>query len=159
MSTDQPDTVLVDDEPQVDVEPVLPDRTWSESPLLWVSVVVVMLISIPAMLEYTRSGGKAAPKAPVEAQQIAMPQPVPAAPVADPPRPMVAPPRPTPQTVVRRQPEPARQTVIKCKQGGRTTYTQTGACAGQMAAVPIDTERNLVDAGRQVGLAAPVPRQ
>lgn len=158
MSTDQPDTVLVDDEPQVDVEPVLPDRAWSESPLLWVSVVVVMLTSIPAMLEYTRSGVKAAPKASVEAQQIAMPQPAPA-PVADTQRPEVAPPRPTPQTVVRRQPEPARQTVIKCKQGGRTTYTQTGACAGQMAAVPIDTEKNLVDAGRQVGLAAPASRQ
>ena len=159
MKTEQPDTVLVDDEPKVQDEPVLADRTWFESPLLWVSVVVVMLLSIPAALQFRGSGGKPAPKIPVEAQLVAMPQPAPE-PVADPPRPEVAaPPRPTPQMVVRRQPEPARQTVIKCKQGGRITYTQTGACDGQMAAVRIDTETNLVDAGRQAAEAAPLIRR
>ncbi len=60
MSTDHPDTVQVDSElPPVIVEPELPERAWYEKPPFWVAVVVVMLLSIPLLLEI--SGDKKKP--------------------------------------------------------------------------------------------------
>lgn len=161
MATEQPDTVIVDpqpddDEPSRAREPVLPAREWYESPLLWAGVVVVVLLSIPMLLELSSGSRKQAaagsgkPSAPTDLL------PLPASPrasVSAAPQPSIggtapgAPPRATPALIAPRPPEPdTRQMVIKCMEpGGRIVYTQTGACTGNMVPVPIDTGKNLVD--------------
>ena len=166
MASEQPDTVIVDpssqdDDPSLARAPVLRAREWYESPLLWVGVVVVLLLSIPMLLELSSSSRRqaaAAGKASAPTDLLPLP-PAPQAPVSAAPQPSIggtapgAPPRATPALTAPRQTEAdPRQVVIKCMEpGGRIVYTQTGACTGNMVPVPIDTETNLVD--------SPVPKR
>lgn len=164
MASDAPDTVQVDHDaepelpPPTDIEPA--QREWYESPWLWAAGVVVLLLSIPLLLEVTSGGRKAAatskpladPAALAASEAAAAPvaEPTAAAPVTSFESPRAAeggpPPRATPPSVVPRPPEPARQMVIKCmEKGGRIVYTQTGACTGSMVPVPIDADKNVVD--------------
>jgi len=174
MATEQPDTVIVDqspydDEPSRAREPVLPAREWYESPLLWAGVVVVVLLSIPMLLELSSGGRKQAAvggKASAPTDLLPLP-PAPQASVSAAPQPSIggtapgAPPRATPALIAPRPPEvDPKQVVIKCMEpGGRIVYTQTGACTGNMVPVPIDTEKNLVDspAPKRAGPAPAAP--
>lgn len=175
MATEHVDTVIVDPPPDGDgrsraPSPVLPEREWYESPLLWAGVVVVVLLSIPMLLELSSgsrklagAGGKAS--APTGLLPLP-PAPQPSVPAG--PQPSIggtapgAPPRATPPSVVTPRPaEPdSRQIVIKCMEpGGRIVYTQTGACTGNMVPVPIDADKNVVDplVPKRVPPAAPAP--
>lgn len=168
MAPDSPDTVLLDEHPVPRPSPppalaeppppdpphdALPERAWFERPPFWVAAVVLMLLSIPMLVECSGpgSGKKAAasppmpPKpAPSTAAEVS-PAPAPAG--AEGGRAEGAPPRATPPSVtpVRPSAEPGKQMVTKCVENGRVIYTQTGACTGSMVPVPIDTEKNLVD--------------
>jgi hypothetical protein len=172
MATEHVDTVIVDPPPESDERPrapaaVLPEREWYESPLLWAGVVVVVLLSIPMLLELS-GGSRTKPadgKAAAPTDLLPLP-PTPQASVPAGPQPSIggtapgAPPRATPPSVVTPRPaEPdPRQIVIKCMEpGGRIVYTQTGACTGNMVPVPIDADKNLVDSPAPKR-AAPVPR-
>ena len=160
MATEHVDTVIVDPPPDGDERsrepsPVLPEREWYESPLLWVGLVVVLLLSIPMLLELS-SGSRAKPAAGTASAPTGLlplpPAPQPSVPAG--PQPSIggtapgAPPRATPPSVVPRpmvEPD-SRQIVIKCMEpGGRIVYTQTGACTGNMVPVPIDADKNVVD--------------
>ncbi|MBL8319263.1 MAG: hypothetical protein JNJ42_12705 [Burkholderiaceae bacterium] len=160
MATENVDTVIVDPPPESDERSrasatVLPAREWYESPLLWAGVVVVVLLSIPMLLEL--SGGSrnkptdAKANAPTDLLPLP-PAPKPSVPAG--PQPSIggtapgAPPRATPPSVVTPRPTDPdpRQIVIKCMEpGGRIVYTQTGACTGNMVPVPIDADKNVVD--------------
>jgi len=172
MATEHVDTVIVDPPPDGDERarapaPALPEREWHESPLLWVGVVVVLLLSIPMLLELSggsrNKAGDGKPSAPTDLLPLP-PAPQPSVPAG--PQPSIggtapgAPPRAAPPSVVTPRPtEPdARQIVIKCMEpGGRIVYTQTGACTGNMVPVPIDADKNLVDSPAPKR-AAPAPR-
>ena len=173
MTPDSPDTVLLDEHPAPRPAPPpsppspppppappldgLPERTWFEKPPFWVSVVVLMLLSIPMLVECSSRRGKV-PVPPVVRPNAAasLPAAAASAPAAV-AAPVVgteggraegAPPRATPPSVVNPRPnaaEPNKQMVTKCLENGRVIYTQTGACTGSMVPVPIDTEKNLVD--------------
>lgn len=171
MATEHPDTVIIDPPPDDDApsrarEPALPAREWYESPLLWAGVVVVVLLSIPMLLELSSGGRKQAAaggKASAPTDLLPLP-PTPQASVSAAPQPSIggtapgAPPRATPALIAPRPQEPdSRQMVIKCMEpGGRIVYTQTGACTGNMVPVPIDADKNLVDspAPKRAGPAA-----
>ncbi|MFO1217800.1 MAG: hypothetical protein U1E89_05375 [Burkholderiaceae bacterium] len=166
MASDHPDTVIVDPPPGDDQTPhdaplaPPPPREWYESPLLWAGVVVVVLLSIPALLELTGGSRKAAANK-TAAPTGLLPLPPASVPVAKGPEPSIggtapgAPPRATPPSVAAPRPaEDARQMVIKCREpNGRIVYTQTGACTGSMVPVPIDADKNVVES------AAPKPPQ
>lgn len=177
MVTDSPDTVLLDEHPAPRPAPpppspvppplppldALPEREWFERPPFWVAVVVLMLLSIPMLVECSSRRGKApvplarpdaaaslpAAAAAASAAPAAVVAPV-VAPVAgaEGGRAEGAPPRATPPSVVNPRSnaaEPNKQMVTKCLENGRVIYTQTGACTGSMVPVPIDTDKNLVD--------------
>jgi hypothetical protein len=131
------------------VDQAPPERTWKESPLLWIAVVVVVFMAVPFFANWgarTSAAAKArhaqAASAPVAAPEEAATESVtpegsaPAA-VADRPAPLPA----------RALADPARQMVSKCVENGRVVYTQTGQCAGSVTAVPIDTSKNVVGPG------------
>jgi len=131
-------------------EPLSPPRTWKESSLLWIGLVVAAFMAVPLFASWTTrtppavgvrnpQAASAPPAAPEPvAAESAAPQPnAPAAAVPDRPAPLPA----------RAVADPGRQMVTKCIERGRVVYTQTGECAGSASAVPIDTSKNVVGPG------------
>ena len=146
------------------VEQLLPARTWKESPVIWIALVVAMFMAVPLLASMatrdtaTKSSKPraqapaSAPADPEPAQATAVPVVAPA-----PAREIVA---PTPGNVsdlppnLRPQTDASRQMITKCYENGRVVYTQTGACTGSMTAVPIDTGTNVVGPGGTTAPAA-----
>ena len=141
------------------VEQLLPARTWKESPLIWIALVVAMFMAVPLLANMATRDSPAKPSK-ARAEATATNPPADAAPQAEavpvvapspaPARAMVA---PTPGNVselppnLRPQTDASRQMITKCYENGRVVYTQTGKCTGSMTAVPIDTGKNVVGPG------------
>lgn len=135
----------------VAAQQLLPARTWQENPLLWIGVVVAVLMAVPFLANWAmRDANVTLPKpgAPAASAAIAAPATADAAPERAAPA-ITAAPAPAaaeaPQPL--RAPEASRQMVTKCVENGRVVYTQTGACAGSVTAVPIDPGKNVVGPG------------
>jgi len=138
-------------------EPVRPERTWKDNPLLWIVVVVLVFMAVPFLANMATRAPKTAQKPAAEAASAplltseptdagaATPQHNAPAVVADRPAPLPA----------RAPADPARQMVTKCVENGRVVYTQTGQCAGSVTAVPIDPGKNVVGPGERPARPSP----
>jgi hypothetical protein len=143
------------------VEHLLPARTWKESPLVWIALVVAMFMAVPLLASMATRDTVAKPpkpraeapaRLPANPPADAEPAPATAVPVVA-PAPARAIVTPTPGNVsdlppnLRPQTDASRQMITKCYENGRVVYTQTGKCTGSMSAVPIDTGKNVVGPG------------
>lgn len=127
-------------------EPLRPERTWKDNPLLWIGVVVLVFMAVPFLANMATRVPKVTHKPateaasappstsePTDADAASAQRSAPAT-VADRPAPLPA----------RAPADPSRQMVTKCVENGRVVYTQTGQCAGSVTAVPIDPGKNVV---------------
>jgi hypothetical protein len=136
-------------------------NSWRHNPLVWVLLVVAMFLSVPLLSECSHGTRRERAVKPAEAASVA--EPAAAAQASDPPA-VVEAARPptaslaTPKNVQAAPGPPAdgtRQMITKCVERGRIVYTQTGECSGNVSAVPIDTDKNVVGNDKPAREGAP----
>jgi hypothetical protein len=124
--------------------------SWRHNPLVWVLLVVAMFLSVPLLSECSMGARRDRAAKPAAAASSAEPAAVTEPAVVPSPEPARTPTAgslATPKNVQAAPRPPAdgsRQMITKCVERGRIVYTQTGECSGNVSAVPIDTDKNVV---------------